>query len=36
MQYIDVTVEKARAAAVGMNVHVIQNGVVAIDGITFL
>jgi Icc-related predicted phosphoesterase len=32
---IDVTVEKARAAAAGTNIHVLQNDAVTIDGVTF-
>jgi Icc-related predicted phosphoesterase len=33
---IDRTVEKARAAAAGSNIHVLQNDAVTIDGITFI
>jgi predicted phosphodiesterase len=33
---IDRTVEKARALAAGTNVHVLQNDVVEIDGVTFI
>jgi Icc-related predicted phosphoesterase len=33
---IDRTVEKARAAAAGSNIHILQNDTVTIDGITFV
>jgi Icc-related predicted phosphoesterase len=33
---IDRTVEKARVAAAGSNIHILQNDTVAIDGITFV
>lgn len=33
---IDLTVEKARVAAAGSNIHVLQNDTVTIDGITFV
>lgn len=35
-QDIDIDVEKARAAAVGTNIHVLQNDAITIDSVTFL